>query len=1576
MRNQETFEHPEEIAIIGMAGRFPQARTIEQFWKKLRDGAELISFFTDEELRAAGATEEMLKDPSFVKAGAVMDGIDLFDASFFGYSPREAEILDPQHRHFLECAWEALETAGYDADRFKGLIGVFAGVSLNSYLLSNIGSNPALIETMGTFQIGINSDKDFLATRIAYELNLKGPSMNIQTACSTSLVAVHVACQSLLNGECDMALAGGVSISILKKMGYFYREGGISSPDGHCRTFDAKGRGIVGGNGLGIVVLKRLSEALEDGDNVIAVIKGSAVNNDGSAKIGYTAPSVDGQAKVIAEAQAIAGADAESISYIEAHGTGTTLGDPIEVAALTQTFRARTQKKGFCALGSVKTNLGHLDAAAGVTGLIKTALSLHHKMIPPSLHFEEPNPRIDFASSPFHVNTRLTEWKREHTPRRAGVSSFGIGGTNAHLILEESPVLEPASESRPWQLLVWSAKTPTALDAMTANLVNHLSENPENSLANAAFTLQTGRKRFNHRRMLVCRDVEDALTSLRELSPRRVAMSYQEDGSRPLIFMFSGQGTQYPNMGLQLYQHEPAFRKRIDDCSEILKPHLGRDLRDVLYPGKERMEAAESALIQTSMTQPALFVVEYALAQLLMEWGIRPQAMIGHSLGEYVAACLAGVFSLEDALMLVAERGRLMQQMPAGAMLGIRLPEQDIEPFLKSGLSLAAVNAPAQCVVAGRMGAIDALQRHLAEQKVGCSRLHTSHAFHSEMMNPALAPFIEKLKKVKLNSPQLPFVSNVTGTWISSAEAKDPQYWADHVRRTVRFSQGVQVLLNDANRIFLEVGPGQTLTALTRQQLNGSSSHHVTVSSLRRVNETKSDVEFLLETLGRLWMAGIPIDWSGFYAHERRLRVQLPTYPFESQRYWIEPGKISVKSQAPQPISGKAPDISQWFHIPLWKQTHGPDLMASRDEDSRNACRLVFVEDSDFGASIAERWEWEGLDVVRALPGKEFAVDGKDRYRVNPHKRDDYDALLKDLRAKGRVPRQIIHMWSANPPLNAQPHTGGDIFEEAQWQGFYSLLFLVQSLTRQSLNQELEITVVTGNAQDVTGAEVLAPERATLLAACKVIPQEYPYITCRSIDIELPISGGSRGKQLLDQLFAEVTSKPSDLVVAYRGNHRWVETFEPLRLEGGAATSKLQKGGVYLITGGLGRKGMLLASHLAATVQAKLILTTRSVFPSKKSWEEWLESHGGDDEVSRKIRRLRTLEDLGAEVIVACADVADREQMRKVVDRTIEQFGQLNGVIHTAVQTDGFMQTIQETDVAHCRRQFHPKAKGLYVLEEVLKDRRLDFCLLMSSLSSVLGGLGFFAFAAANTFMDAFARRQNRKGATPWISIDWDGWSLRDGESVAPTPGDTSILPDEGVEVFTRVLSRSFFTPTIVSTSDLQSRITQWVKLESLKGDGRTEQPSAPTLHTRPNLQTPYVAPGNDIERAVAEIWQSLLGIERVGIHDNLFDLGGDSLLVVQIVARLRETLRVEVALRAVFETPVIAELATVINELLQARQEETEKITETLNLVEQLSDEELMLLLSETENSPSTAREVELLPEGVTEINQSTTCH
>ena len=883
------------IAIIGMSGRFPGAGNVQAFWDHLVAGVESISYFAEKELEMHPPADAAA---AFVGARGIVENAEWFDAPFFGFNPREAELLDPQHRVFLECAWEAIESAGYDLERYPGSVGVWAGSGINSYLLYNLATGrDYLAKLVGGYQQGesaaqFSNDRDFLATRVSYKLNLRGPSLTVQTACSTSLVAIVQACQALWSYQTDMALAGGVSITFPQRRGYVYQEGAIASADGHTRTFDAEAQGTVFSSGAGVVLLKRLEEARADGDHVIAVIRGAAINNDGAGKVSFTAPSVDGQAEVIQMAQALAGVDPETVTYVEAHGTGTPLGDPIEVAALTQAFRAGGAKRnGYCALASLKTNVGHLDIASGVAALIKTALALQHRRIPANLHYRAPNPHLDLGNSPFFVNAKLLEWNTpDGTPLRAGVSSFGVGGTNAHAVLEEAPQVTPSDGSlrRERQLFVLSARTESALETATANLAAHFRSQPTLNPADVAHTLQNGRRVFPCRRVIVAQDLADAAAGLDKPEPRRVFTRISAQPEASVVFMFPGQGAQSVNMGAGLYRSESVFRAEMDACAEILRPVLdGEDLRAILYPPAGKEQVATVALNQTRFTQPALFVFGYSLAKLWLSWGVQPRAMLGHSVGEYVAATLAGVFTLEDALRLVAQRARLVQAEPGGVMLAVRLPEPEVAALLTEAgesLSLAAVNSPTLCVVAGEESAVAALELTLEKRRVGCRRLQTSHAFHSAMLDGVVEPFAALLDTTTLRGPQLPFVSNVTGRWITETEATNPRYWARHLRETVRFSEGVGTLLRDEpGCVLLEVGPSQTLAPLTRQ--HPAASNAVILSSLQ---ETRDDAEAVLTTLGRLWLEGVTVNWPAFQAAEPRQRVPLPTYPFERKRHWVE----------------------------------------------------------------------------------------------------------------------------------------------------------------------------------------------------------------------------------------------------------------------------------------------------------------------------------------------------------------------------------------------------------------------------------------------------------------------------------------------------------------------------------------------------------------------------------------------------------------------------------------------------------------------------------------------------------------
>ena len=1498
-----------DIAIIGMAGRFPRAGNIAEFWRNLRDGVEGISHFTDAEMRERGVAEASLANENFIRAGAIIEDSDLFDASFFGYSPKEAAIIDPQHRLFLECAWGALENAGYSPDRYTGLIGVYAGTSLSSYLLYNLLASPAFLNSEDSFQVMIGNDKDFISTRVSYELDLRGPSLDIQTGCSTSLVAVHLACQGLLSYQCDMALAGGVSIQVPQRTGYFYEEGGYNSPDGHCRTFDAKAQGTIFGSGLGIVVLKRLADAIADGDTIIALIKGSAINNDGFRKIGYTAPSIDGQAQVISLAQLLAGVTADRITMLEAHGTATPLGDPVEVAALTKAFRATTGKKGYCAIGSIKSSIGHLDAAAGIAGLIKTVLALKHKMIPPTLNFQSPNPKIDFAGSPFYVNAALSEWKTNGAPRCAGVSSFGIGGTNAHVIVEEAPAPIRTSSSRPWQLLIFSTRTRTALQEATLNLSEFFEQATDDEIADAAYTLQVGRKVFPYRRALVCKDAGDARHALSSLDPQRVLTAYREGESPRLAFMFPGGGAQYVYMGLGVYQAEPFFREQLNACFDILEAKLHCDLREVIYPASQSGEESAKQVNSVSLALPALFSVEYSMARLWMRWGIRPQAMIGHSLGEYVAATLAGVFSLEDALALVAERGRLIEKLPTGAMLSVALPETEIRSLINGQLSIAAVNGPSQCVVSGSKEAIEETASLFAAQEIDFRRIHIGAAGHSEMVAPILDEFTAFIERFDLEAPTIPFISNVSGTWIKDSEATDPRYWATHLRHTVRFSDGLKELLREDDQVLLEVGPGQGLSTLAKQQADAGQREKV-FSSIRHPYEKHPDEAFLLTTLGKLWLAGVEVDWARFYEKETRQRIALPSYPFERERYWIEPSK-SANANATGKPAGKNADVSQWFYLPSWKKT-GTARAAKSTDVSEQKAWLILSDDAGLGRLMIERLKTEGQRVIAAFPGDSYAQSGRDVFIINRRSPEDYERLLSELQAGDGMPAQIVHLSDLSGDEAAL--SGCEAFKEAQSSGFYSLLFLAQALAKQSLASRVHLCVVSNGAQSVESARTLRPEKATMLGACKVMPQEIEDTSCRFIDVEAVAAGDWRAEKIVTHLLAEIRSQSPDVVVAYRGNQRWVQSYEQVLLAN--SEGALREKGVYLITGGFGGVGFLLARHLAQTARARLVLMNRSRLPERDEWDEWLASHDRGEPVSRNIHRVRSLEEAGAQVVTIVGDVADLQDMKLAVDAAFERFGALHGLIHAAgLAGEKAVNLIPELTMHECEGQFRAKAYALYNLEAALRGREIDFCMLISSNAAVLGGLGSFAYASANAFMDAFAAHRSETSRTRWISANWDGWPTgeegRVNAAYRTSMDQYAMKTEESLDAFTRLLSSDVGGQVVVSTGDLDQRMSLWVK--AIHAD--VEDNPSGERHQQAGPDTDYVPPSNDVEQAIINIWQDLLGIERLGVKDNFFDLGGNSLIGLKVISRLKKQTGIEIPVVALFEGPTVASLAALISD-------------------------------------------------------------
>ncbi|MEM1255614.1 MAG: beta-ketoacyl synthase N-terminal-like domain-containing protein [Cyanobacteria bacterium P01_H01_bin.21] len=1504
----------EQVAIVGMAGRFPGADSLEEFWNLLVQGETGIRMLSEAELLAAGVSASTFKQPNYVPAYASFSDPTQFDARFFGYSSREAELIDPQHRVFLECAWTALEDAGYDSQQYNGTIGVYSGAALNRYVV-NLHSNPAVRDSTDPVQVVVSNVMGLMPTRVSYHLDLTGPSCGIQTGCSTALVAIHTACQSLLNHECDMALAGGVTVSHAVPQGYTYQPNSLAAPDGVYRAFDARGQGILFGNGVGLVVLKRLHAALRDGDHIYAIVKGSAINNDGADKVGLTAPSISGQAKVIQAALDQAGIAPNTVSYVEGHGTGTPLEDPIEVTALNQVFNYPQTDQFRCALGSVKTNLGHLDAAAGAAGLIKTVLALKHKVLPPSLNFETPNPSIDFGQGPFFVNHERTDWSSD-TPRRAGVSSFGMGGTNAHVILEEAPMaVSPETASRPWQLVLLSAKTPTALDKMRRNLAAQLSADADVPLADVAYTLQVGRRAWPHRQVCLCQTTADTTELLSNPdSPLHLSGTVNQ-AARSIVFMFPGQGSQHVNMALDLYESEPVFRQSIDQCASLLGDRF--PLLAALYP-PSLPDSPTYPLSHTVNAQPTLFAIEYALARTYLSWGIQPQALVGHSMGEYVAACVAGVFSLEDALTLVLRRGQLMQRCTPGSMLSVLQPAEVVRSHLPPNAEIAVINSPQTCIISGPTKVIEDLKTQLATQTIPYRLLETSHAFHSALMESALEEFKEVLQQATFNAPTIDIISNITGTWLTDTEATSPDYWMRHLRQAVLFSQGVTELLTLTNPVFLELGPGHTLTKLVQQHVASEPAAENPVSviqSLPHPLENKPDTVTLMTAVGKLWLAGVVIPWAKFYQYENRHRLSLPTYPFERESYWIPLAENTTTQQpaaSDQSTNEKTTDMADWFYLPCWRRLPITRQLPSEQLDE---CWIVFADEIELWQPLTSLAKERVKEIIWVIPGSEFATTDN-TYTLQPETATDYQQLIETLAASP----QIIYGWGLS---------------SNSIDTFQSLLYLTQALALKELT-ELTLTVVTREVQPVIGSESLNPDQAKILGLAQVIPQEYPHLRCRHIDLaNLTVDLKGAAQEFCQDYTLE------HRLVAYRHGQRWVQTYEPLPLPEQSPT-QLKEEGTYVIAGDLvDGLGMVYAQALVKNLKARLILIGRPGLPAVNDWEQWLATHGANHSVSQLIRKLQSLGTEGKTFLWASGDLTDADWVEATVTQGVATLGAITGVFHTDVMGDQASCEIAQLDTDSYQQICRTKVQGMQTLQQTLANYPVDFFLLQSSLSTVVGGVGLAAYAAANSYLDALAHQQ-QASSTQWLSLNWDACELEASTDRAHSKLMASALSSDEVWQTTRwALAQDNCQQLIISPRDLQLRIQETFTPSPVDKGSQLETAAT---RVRPTLTTPYVAPENDIEQAVAQAIGELLGIEAVGIHDNFFELGGHSLLAIQVVTRLRQEFQVNLPMRVfVFEAPTVAEIAKIISDNQVGLSDKTQSTLDNLlDQIENINPEEM----------------------------------
>jgi acyl transferase domain-containing protein/acyl carrier protein len=1457
-----------DIAIVGVSCEFPQSMNAQEFWRNLVAGNELIHFYTDEELAQLGVQNDIINNPNFIKAHATLDDPGSFDYSFFGYTKEEANCMDPQTRMLHQQVWQALEDAGCDIATYKGKIGMYVSASDNLNWLMHTLLNPS--PGVNSFYQSQLSNRNFAHTLVSYCFDLKGPSLLIDTACSSSLSSIHIACRNLLLRECSMAVAAGVSVDTTTSKGYFYQEGMISSKDGHCKAFDVNSSGTIGGNGGATVVLKRLEDAVNDRDHVYAVIKASAVNNDGRRKVGYTAPSVAGQSDCIKLAHKIANVSPDSISYVEAHGTGTNLGDPIEIESLNKAFNYNTKHR--CAIGSVKTNLGHLDAAAGVAGLLKTALALKHKKLPASLHFTAPNPEINFASGPFYVNPTFTDWKAQNgTPLRAGVSSFGIGGTNVHVVMEEAPVREQGSISRPWKVIPFSAKTKTSIAAYQEKLQSFLGEN-QDDLADLAYTLATGRKAFGYRNYIVASNHEDAKQQLEEMiATEQPAIT---GGTKDIVFLFSGQGSQYLKMGKALYDQESDVKAIMDEGFELLQQLTGKSLKTIMgYDDATSQDP--TAINQTENTQPLLFLIEYALAKLLMKWGMEPTLMMGHSLGEYTAACISGVFSFEEALKIIVKRGRLMHKMEAGTMAGVGASVEEIRGLLPKGISIAAENTKSSCVISGNTSQVEAFVETLKDKNIPCRILKTSHAFHSEMMEPMLEAFKKVFDTIQLAAPKRPFISNRTGKAITTEEATSPAYWATHLRDTVNFVKGLDTIFEkNTDTLFVEIGPGKTLATFSRQHPEFAKNDNRVVTLLPHPKETVDGAKFFAKAIGQLWSSGASIDWKTYYEGEIRNKITAPTYSFDRKHFesLVDP-LATVKNNGLQ-LQGIKRNQEHWYYTPNWKK--GTASYTTKETPAPKTY-LIFADESAFTASLIQELKDTKNTVISIHAGEKYEELTATHFTINLQQKSDLTTLFDTLEKRFPKVEHILYNWSLGYENDA-----------TMVQSFMSQLALYKSIIDAQTGEETQLTLLTSFGHHILGHEKTNISAITAMSLAKVFAQENAGITTKCIDID----SESNTTAVIPALLHEITADSNEFSIAFRNNSKWVAFYETTTIPT-QTVNTLPLGKTYVITGGLGKLGTLLATHLCKTYQASVILLGRTALPAQEDWAQYVENPATAESLVKKIKTLQAFHDQKLSITYYQADVSDEVAFQKAMYRIEEAHGNISGIIHAAgnISQESF-KAIEHIQEADAKAQFAPKIQGLHNIHNWSKIRTLDFVWITSSLSATVGGLTYGAYAFANKYMDAFVLAHQHT-LENWHCVNLDGLS------------EGRINDSELIDVFETSLKMQEHAQLIVSVQDIQ-------QLESIQKE--TETTTENTLEEmqtdRPQLSVSYKAPENEIQEQLCELWANFFGYEKVGIRDDFFELGGDSLKAMTLVKRVQKLFDMEVHLQEFYTKSTIKDLA------------------------------------------------------------------
>lgn len=1454
-----------EIAVIGMAGKFPGAEDVEVFWENIRNGKEAIQEIPEEELTRNGVTKDALDNPLFIRKSSTLEGKDLFDSNFFGITPAEAEVMDPQLRQLYQSTWHAIEDSGNHARMKEVPTAIFMGASHNfeweaysRYFREN--------QEVDSFRSSFLVQTKFISTSLAYHFGLKGPALYVDTACSTSLMAVHLACRSLITGEAKMALAGGVSIRTNKRRGQFYNENGIVSKDGRCMSFHKGNSGTIGGEGVGVVVLKKLQDAIADGDVIHAIIKGSASNNDGKRKVGYTAPSVDGQSECIRLAQKIARVKPETIGYIEGHGSATQLGDPVEVSALKAVFG---EIPDFSAqLGSIKSNIGHLDAAAGIAGLIKGILILKNKTIPKAVHSEFPIDDLTWNNGTFLLNKEPMHWEENDAfPRRAGVSSFAIGGTNVHVILEEAPLIHPSGGGREQKILTFSAKSKNALLNYSNALGKIVSGLSEDELRDFAYSSNILKKEFNYRCAFTFTNKEELISKLAKAKETKTT-----DRSKNVVFVFSGLGGQYAKMCAKLYAQEPHFAHNFDTVSAEVKAVTGLDL-----PNLENFEG--TALENAELTQLELFCIEYALAKTLINWGVRPSAMIGYSFGEYVAATVAGVWDITSVAKILQKRGELIESLPEGRMLGVGLPTKEVQQLINGNISIAIDNGQS-CVVAGSVDSIEQFHLLMKERRIMCTPLFMNRAMHTPLMMPIAQELEELIASIPSKDPEIMYISNVTGTWITNEEATSPQYWSSHLSQVVQFTNGVKKLLEDPKNVFIEIGNGSEISAIIGREIEALGRNEIPISLIRPEMNPVADEKFFAHRIAKLWCQGVNIDWDAYYSGENRVKKSLPGYQFERISY---PCQIDLMNEFSKLNIGsnlhKSEVLDDWIYYKTWEQSFLDETALASNETT-----LIFCDE-------ATKELWQGLEqkseVILVEPGNLFEKTGAYTFTINPQSTEDYSTLFQTIEKESKV-TSIVYAW---PILNTNQKL---LIEEENAlfnQVFLSLSRITKGLLKTAWLEDIKISVITQMLQDVTGAEKLNYEASLIMGVCKALPRELG-IPVRSIDID--------STDCIKLLYNELLSPVTTAEVSYRNNRRWTSNYETKR-RSRENNSNVKQDGTYLILGGHGKVGRILASHLVETYNATIIVAGRRPL---------------DDELRNTLKKIDPTEN---RLTYETVDICSKKELTAFINTLVAKYGKLDGVINAAGNVDhNCYELVENVSFEKAKQILKPKVEGINALYEATRELDLDFVWTISSLASLLGGVSYCSYSAANSYVDYFIQAHkselNHWRAVQLGPIDYQsifGQKTEFDHSIYLTAGEFNTLFEQTIGQ----LENPVFA---MCKEHLPTRIDELVKVSA-----KTTQDEIRTIQVmeRPDLSTEYVAPESASEIKLVGLVESLFGIKGLGIEDNFYEIGGDSLKAIVLIRKIKEEFEITLTVNEVLSSGTFRKLSTVLDDIVMVTQ-------------------------------------------------------